>query len=234
MVVIGLVLIKAAVIIVRYYLKKTNIDKALHKFIINFIKTVMLIILFILFLDRIRVDTKSIVTVLGISGGAIALALKDSLSNIAGGIIILFTKPFQAGDFVDIGGTTGRIKQIDMFITTLITTDNKITTIPNGVVSNSVITNYSRADMRRVDCIFDVPSSTDIIKVKELMHQVAKRTPMVLEKPETFVAVKGNNNGKIQIELKVWSKTEDYDKVVYGLEENVLVAMEKENWDSKL
>ena len=88
--------------------------------------------------------------------------------------------------------------------------------------------------MRRVDCIFDVPSSTDIIKVKELMHQVAKRTPMVLEKPETFVAVKGNNNGKIQIELKVWSKTEDYDKVVYGLEENVLVAMEKENWDSKL
>ena len=89
MVVIGLVLIKAAVIIVRYYLKKTNIDKALHKFIINFIKTVMLIILFILFLDSIRVDTKSIVTVLGISGGAIALALKDSLSNIAGGIIIL-------------------------------------------------------------------------------------------------------------------------------------------------
>ena len=168
MVVIGLVLIKAAVIIVRYYLKKTNIDKALHKFIINFIKTVMLIILFILFLDSIRVDTKSIVTVLGISGGAIALALKDSLSNIAGGIIILFTKPFQAGDFVDIGGTTGRIKQIDMFITILITTDNKITTIPNGVVSNSVITNYSRADMRRVDCIFDVPSSTDIIKVKEL------------------------------------------------------------------
>lgn len=233
-IIIGLIFIKIAVVLLRHYLLKTNIDKALHKFILNFVKTILLIIVFILLLDSLNVDTKSIVTVLGISGGAIALALKDSLSNIAGGIIILLTKPFSAGDFVDVGGTLGKVKQIDMLITTLITTDNKIATIPNGSVSSSVITNYSRADIRRIDCIFSVDISRDINKAKDIILRVTLKNPLILSKPEAFIGVSGSEREMVKLELKVWCKTDDYEKVKYYLEEKVVTALEKDRLNQPL
>ena len=142
--IIGLVSIKILLFIAGRMLKRSGSDEALYKFILKFTKIICLIILSIMILDSLGVETKSIIGVFGLSGAAIALSLKDSLGNVAGGIVLLFTHPFSKDDYVKIGETEGRIEHIDIMLTSLITEENKTVTIPNGIVSNSVITNFSR------------------------------------------------------------------------------------------
>lgn len=220
-VVIGYITIKALGWILKASLKKTTIDNALHKFIINSTKCVIALVVFITFLDAIGVNTKSLVTVLGISGGAIAFALKDSLSNIAGGFIILLTNPFAKGDFVDINGTVGRVKQIDMILTTVVTSDNKIITIPNGMVSSGVITNYTRADIRRVDCTFQISAENTLEDVKDMMICVGKSCPFAIADKEVDVAIVESGSDTIKLQLKVWSNTDDYWQAREYMEESI-------------
>ena len=142
--IIGLVSIKIVLLIAGRMLKRSTLDEVLYKFILKFVKIICLIVLSIMIFDSLGVETKSIIGVFGLSGAAIALSLKDSLGNVAGGIVLLFTHPFSKDDYVKIGETTGKIEHIDIMLTTLITEENKIVTIPNGIVSNSVIINFSK------------------------------------------------------------------------------------------
>lgn len=226
--VIGLIFIKVALTVLKKILQRSKLDEALHKFIITTVKYVLLIILAMMVMDQMGIDTKSMVTVLGVSGGAMALALKDSLSNIAGGFIILITKPFARGDYVDINGTLGTVNQIDMLLTTLVTYDNKTITMPNGLVSTAVITNYTKAEQRRVDCLFVLSSGTDVSKAKQIMFDVANKNDKVLKNLEMTAGVACSTPHGIHIEFKVWAKTDDYWDVKYYLEENIKTAFEKE------
>ncbi len=226
--IIGLIASKIIIVILRKTLRRSKLDESLHKFLINTVKFIIFVVVLMIILDQFNVDTKSMITVLGISGGAVALALKDSLSNIAGGVIIIVTKPFNKGDFVDINGTSGTVHNIDMLITTLITYDNKTITIPNGVVSSSVITNYTKADLRRVDCNFGISYDADIIKAKKILADVAKENPMILDKPQMVLGVIENSSSSVNLDFKVWTKTENYWPVKYFLEENVKLAFDKE------
>ncbi|MFR2966089.1 MAG: mechanosensitive ion channel family protein [Anaerovoracaceae bacterium] len=142
-IIVGLIIIKLALKITRKALVKTTLDGAMYKFVLNVIKAVLGVVLIVVSLGYLKVPTAPLVTVLGAGGAAIALALKDSLGNIAGGIIILANKPFKKGDVIDVAGTSGIVESIDLFVTTLKTYDNKVIAVPNGSVTTSVIVNYS-------------------------------------------------------------------------------------------
>ncbi len=227
--VIGWLLIKIIVSLAKKALLRTGLDESMHKFIINVLKIVLYIVMIVVLLGHLRVPTAPLVTVLGAAGAAIALALKDSLGNIAGGVLILANKPFKKGDVIDVAGTEGMVDSIDLFVTTLKTFDNKVVTVPNGTVTTSVIVNYSRENMRRVDCVFGVSYDSDITAAKDVLLAVADRCPDAYKEPVPIVGVNCYQDSSIALDLKVWCETSKYYDVKYYLEEEVKAAFDKEN-----
>ena len=152
--IIGWIVITVFIKVLRKLLEKSKIDKSLHAFITNGIRVVFLIILAIIILQELGLNTSSLLTVLGAGGAAIALALKDSLGNVAGGFLILINKPFKCGDVIAVNGSvdaTGIVDEIDLMYTKMHTGDNKVVTVPNGVMSASVLTNFTESGIRRID-----------------------------------------------------------------------------------
>ena len=226
-IIVGLIIIKLALKITRKALVKTTLDGAMYKFVLNVIKAVLGVVLIVVSLGYLKVPTAPLVTVLGAGGAAIALALKDSLGNIAGGIIILANKPFKKGDVIDVAGTEGIVDSIDLFVTTLKTFDNKVVTVPNGTVTTSVIVNYSMEDMRRVDCVFGVSYDSDISAAKDVLLAVAESSPDILMEPAPIIGVAEYQESSIALDLKVWCETSRYYDVKYYLEEEVKAAFDK-------
>ncbi|MBR5128519.1 MAG: mechanosensitive ion channel family protein [Firmicutes bacterium] len=228
-VIAGLLLIKILLKITRKTLQKTTLDETMHVFIASALKIVFYIIFIVVILGYMRVPIAPLVTVLGAGGAAIALALKDSLGNIAGGIIILANKLFKKGDVIEVVGLEGIVDNIDLFVTTLKTYDNKVVTVPNGTMTTSVIVNYSREKTRRVDCIFGISYDSDIAKAKDVLLAVTEVCPKILEQPEPVIGVKEHQSSGIILDLKVWCETADYFEVKYFLEEQVKLAFDEAN-----
>lgn len=226
-VIVGLILIKVVTAIFKKALAKTSLDESVHTFIINTLKIVLYIVMIVVLLGQLHVPTAPLVTVIGAGGAAIALALKDSLGNIAGGVLILANKLFKKGDVINVAGTEGSVESIDLFVTTLKTFDNKVVTVPNGTITTSVIVNYSKEDIRRVDCIFGVAYETDIAKAKDVLLAVAENCPDALKDPEPVIGVNDHGDSAVTIDMKVWCETSKYYDVKYYLEEEVKAAFEK-------
>ncbi len=224
---VGVLVILITVVIAQKAMKRSSLDPMVHKFIINALKIIMVLILIIIVLESLGIGTAPFVAVMGVAGAAIALALKDSLGNIAGGVMIMFTKPFRQGDYVDIDGTTGNINDIDLLTTTMETFDNKVIVIPNGMITTSVVTNYTMRDTRRVDMIFGIGYEDNINAAKELMYNVAAANPLIMTEPEPFIGVAGNEDNSVNLDFRVWCKTQDYWVVKYFLEENVKIAFDE-------
>lgn len=227
-VILGLIAIKIALRITRHALEKSSLDSVLYTFVINSIKVIGAIVLITMCLGFLGVQMSTIIAVVGAAGAAIALALKDSLANIAGGVMIIVTKPFSRDDFIDVGQVSGKVKDIDLFLTTLSTYDNKIITIPNGLINTSVLVNHSREGTRRVDCKFSIGYGSDISYVKELMEDICDKCSLILEEPEPVIGVSSHGESSIVMDLMAWCKTEDYFTVKYFLEEEV-----KKEFDEK-
>ncbi len=228
-IVIGLLIIKFLLGITRRTLKKTALDESVHIFIVNVAKIILYILLIVVLLGYINVPTAPLVTVLGAGGAAIALALKDSLGNIAGGIIILVNQMFKKGDVVEVAGKEGIVQSIDLFVTTLKTYDNKVVTVPNGMITTSVIVNYSKEEIRRVDCAFGISYDSDIMKAKDVLLAVTEVCPEILNEPMPVIGVKEQQDSAVILDLKVWCKTNDYYSVKYFLEEQVKMAFDEAN-----
>lgn len=225
--IIGYIVIKVVVGITRHVLNKTSLDEALHTFIENSIKVILWIVLIIAVVAKFDVQTSPFVAILGAVGAAIALAVKDSLGNITGGIIILVTKPFKKGDFIDITEAAGAVEKIDLLYTTLKTFDNKVITVPNGKITTSVMTNYSTEELRRVDCKFSIGYEDDIAQAKDVLLAVAEANPDILSEPEPLIAVSGLGSNAVNFDFKVWCRNEKYWDVKYFLEENVKIAFDE-------
>ncbi len=226
-VIIGLVTIKVVTSITKKALEKTTLDQSVYKFIHNVIKAVLYIVIIIVVLGQLRIPTAPIITVLGAGGAAIALALKDSLGNIAGGVLILANKLFKKGDVILVNGTEGIVESIDLFVTTLKTYDNKVVTVPNGTITTTMIVNYSKEETRRVDCVFGVAYDTDIPAAKDVLYAVAENCPDALKEPPPVVGVSDHKDSAIALDLKVWCPTSSYYDVKYFLEEEVKAAFDK-------
>ena len=223
----GLLLIKLILGIVKKTVEKTALDGAIHTFVVSALRIVLYIILVVVLLGVLEVPTTPLVTVLGAGGAAIALALKDSLGNIAGGLLLLINQPFKKGDEIDIAGNYGEVDGIDLFVTTLRTYDNKVITIPNGTINTSVIVNYSRRDSRRVDCKFGISYDSDLALAKSVLLRVAQSNPDIFEDPAPFIGVASHGDSAVILDLRVWCNTEKYYEVKYALTEQVKLAFDE-------
>ncbi len=223
----GLILVKIALGITRRALEKTALDASIHTFVLSALRILLYIVLVVVLLGVLEVPTTPLITVLGAGGAAIALALKDSLGNIAGGLLILVNQPFKKGDEIDIGGTYGEVDKIDLFVTTLRTYDNKEITIPNGNITTSVIVNYSRRTSRRVDCKFGISYDSDIALAKSVLLRVAQSNPDIYTDPAPFIGVASHDESEVKLDLKVWCDTDKYYSVKYYLTEQVKLAFDE-------
>lgn len=225
----GRILINILLKICKKFFDRTKLELSVSRFLLSLIKAVSYVVLVLVVLDTVGIKTTSFIAVLGTAGLAIGLALQGSLSNFAGGVLILLLKPFKAGDYIieHSGGKEGTVSKIDLFYTTLITIDNKITVIPNGILSNSSITNVTALDTRRVDFQIGISYSSDISKAKEVMEAAAKENELVLKDKEIFAFVSDLDSSQVTMGLRVWVNTPDYWTVKFSLTEEVKNSLDK-------
>lgn len=228
-VIAGAIVVKAIMKLMTKALAKTSIDPALHSFIKNIVKVALWLLIIVTALGKLGIPTSTFVTVIGACGAAIALALKDSLSNVAGGILILITKPFGKGDYIEAGGAAGTVEKIDLMSTTLKTPDNKIVRVPNSNMSTSVVTNYSESGMRRVDNDFGIGYECDIDKAREIILSVIRKNELTVVEPAPEVLVGDHGDNAVTLHSRVWCKTSDYWTVYFYMQEEVKKAFDAEN-----
>jgi small conductance mechanosensitive channel len=226
-VLVGYIVIRILCSIIRKALNRSKLDEVLHTFIINCVRIVLWIMVVITALNSVGIPVSAFLAALGAAGVAVALALKDSLSNFAGGILIILTKPFKKDDYIEDDQTAGKVDKIDLLYTTLITFDNKVITIPNGKLANSTIVNYSGMESRRVDCRFSVSYEDDIGRVKDVLLAVVESDSRIFMEPVPIIGVAGHGESSVDIDLKVWCSNQDYWDVKYYLEEQVKLAFDE-------
>lgn len=228
--VISLFLIKKIAKIIAKGLTKGNIEQTAHKFILSASKFSLYALMGILILYCLGVPITTLITALGAIGVAITLAVKDSLANISGGLIILFAKPFVVGDYISNNdGSEGTVTSIDILYTKLNTIDNKAIFIPNGEMSKSQITNFSAEDIRRLDIIFSISYSDDFEKAKKIIMDIIMESDLSLKEPSPIVRVCDHAPSSINITSRVWVKTENYWELNFYLHERVKVDFDKQN-----
>lgn len=225
----GLVITKIVMVILRKALKRSSADEVIYTFICKCVQIACLVIVCIATLGYYEVPTAPVVTVLGAAGAAVALALKDSLGNIAGGMLILFNKPFTKGDFVAVNGYEGTVEKTDLFNTTIIGDCEQTIIIPNGVLTASVLSNYSRENKRKGSYSFGISYTADIAKAKEIIKKVAYDCPYSIEKDKITVGVIEQADSAVILSLKVWAKTNEHILMKQYIMENVKLAFDQEN-----
>jgi len=225
--IIGWWLSKLLVSIVVKMIKKSNVDDIVISFIRSILNIVLRVIVIIMCVGSLGVNTASLVAVLTTGGAAIVLGLKDSATGVVSGIIILFSKPFSKGDVIEVNGYTGKVMEIQMLYSILLTLDNKRVVIPNNELANSVIINYSFEETRRVDLCIDVHYSTDIELAKKVIQEVIFNQPNALREPEPYVRVDQYKDSSIAIAVRVWGLTDDYYALKVDLLEKIKIAFDE-------
>jgi small conductance mechanosensitive channel len=202
-----------------------KMEPTVASFVGNFINILLNILLILTVINILGVPMASVVTVLAAAGVAVGMSLQGALSNLAGGIMLMFFRPFSVGDYVSAGGEEGTVKGIALFYTTLLTSDNKRVMIPNGTLMNANITNYSSEGMRRVDLAFSCGKGESVQKVETLMISCLSAQKKVLKDPAPFARLTGGTDQALQFSVRVWCRTADYWDVYYDLLERVVTAM---------
>jgi small conductance mechanosensitive channel len=203
-------------------------DIALRSFLMNIIYITLFAILIILIINIVGTKTVSIAALIGSVGLAVGLAVKDNLANFAGGVMLLFNKPFRGGNYIEAQGVGGTVQSIGILYTTLITPENKTIHIPNGPLSTGNITNYSTQATRRVDLTVNVDYGSDVEQVKNLLLAIAKKHPQVLDEPAPFSRMVKMNDSSIEFVLRVWTLAGDYWPVTFDLNEQTYEALNAE------
>ena len=209
-------------------LEKSKLDKTIHKFLQSLLKVVIFVFVVIIVLTVLGIPMDSIVAVVSSAGIAIGLAMQSSLSNIAGGFMVLIGRTFKVGDYVKIGAEEGVVEEITILSTKIITVDNKDIFIPNGTVVNSTVTNFSYEKTRRVDHTFSISYNNDSKKAVEVIRKVAEKNTMILKDPAPFVRVSALGSNSIDIVVRVWTETENYWEVYFSMLEDVKEAFDSE------
>jgi len=226
---IGFKIIGRLIKAVNKFFENKNVDATVASFLVSFTNISLRIILILMIMNYVGLATSSVVALIGSAGLTIGLALQGSLANFAGGVIIVFIRPFNVGDFIEGGGKTGVIEKIGIFYTHMLTVDNKRTLIPNGTLVNGIITNYTSQDMRRVDLTFSVGYEEDVRKVKAILYKIIDAEELILRDPKPFAGVCEHADSSVNFIVKAWTKTEDYWTVYYELLEKVKIKFDEEN-----
>lgn len=222
--VVGWYAVKILLHIIIKMMKKSSIDPIVISFIKSILDIALKILVIITTISQLGVNTSSLVTMLATAGAAVVLGLKDSMTGVVSGMVILFAKPFVKGDIIEVNGYIGRIEEIQMLYTFLMTFDNKMVVIPNNELASSTFVNYSHEDIRRVDMTFDIHYDSDVEKAKSIILDVISQHEYSLKEPEPYARVSEYKDSAMTITLRVWTKTENY----YQLKDDLMEQIKKE------
>ncbi|WP_133471763.1 mechanosensitive ion channel family protein [Paraglaciecola marina] len=226
--IIGLWIISKLSDVVRKYSIKGLPDETLAKFLTNIFEVILKVLLVISVASMVGIETTSFVAILGAAGLAVGLALQGSLSNFAGGVMILIFRPFQVGDYVGAQGLEGAVTDIGIFVTTFETFDKRIIIVPNGPLANGNITNYTKSSIRAVEISIGISYSDDIAKGKAAMEAVLKADPRVLQEEGNIVEVVDLGSSSVDFLVRAFAKTEDYWTLNFALRPALKAAVEAE------
>lgn len=226
-VIIGVWIGKLAGKLVVKILINRSVDKSVHHFLSKSVDVFIKIIFVVMALSNLGFDISSFVAALGAAGITAGIGLKDSISQFASGIQILFNKPFNSGDFIEIDGLTGTVQDIRFMNTSLITIDNKKIIIPNNHITANDLINYSSQESRRIDFVYSVSYKQDINQAKEVLYKTACINPYVMKVPAPYVGVKEHGSHGILLTCQVWCSCDDYWNTFYSMQEAVKQEFDK-------
>ena len=207
-------------------LRKREVDDMLVDFLGTIVSTLIIIVAVIAAVDQMGIPATSFLAVIGAAGLAIGLALKDSLSNFASGVMLVLFRPFSKGDFVDAGGITGTVDEIHLVSTILTTPDNKQVIVPNALMYSSAIINFSAKDTRRVDMAIGVGYDDDLKVAASVLKKVCEDHPKILSEPATKIFINNLGDSSVDFVVRPWVKSEDYWDVLAAVLETAKVELE--------
>ena len=213
--IIGLWLIKILMRLMDKAMDRAKVDVTLQRFLMNLLSVIFKALLLISVVSMIGVETTSFIAMLG----AMGLALQGSLANFAGGALILFFKPFKAGDLIEAQGYTGAVEEIQIFNTILITLDNQKVVIPNGLLSNGCLKNLFSVGTRRIDMTYSIGYDDDLLHAKEVLRALTKTDERILQDPVPEVYVSAHADSSINFLARVWANSDDYWPVYFNMNE---------------
>ena len=213
--------------LVEKLLAKAKMEEILINFISSIVSAVLTLFIIVAALDRLGVDTTSLIALMGAAGLVVGLALQGSLQNFAAGVMLIIFRPFKAGDYVDAGGTSGTVETIKIFNTVLKTPDNREVIVPNGAIYGGTITNFSARATRRIDMVFGIGYGDDIRKAKEVIKAILESDERILKDPEPLIAVGELGDNSVNFNVRPWVNSGDYWPVKFDLNERIKLAFDE-------
>jgi len=225
---IGIWIIKIVNTVSRKIMIRREVEPTLIEFISDILFWGLRIALFIAVISKLGIESSSFVAILGAAGLAIGLSLQGSLSNFAGGMLIIIFKPFKLGDVIEAQSVSGKVIDIQIFVTRLLTANNQVVFVPNGTLSNGNIINYSQQENRRTDLTIGISYETNIKKAKDIIADIIAENPKILKTPIPSVSVKELTDSGVKIAIRVWTKNPDFFEVSSDILENTKTAFDLE------
>ena len=208
-------------------MEKNDVDATLVNFLRNLAYYTMVVLVVVAAVGRLGVNTTSFLTIIGAAGLAVGLALKDSLSNFAAGVMLVLFRPFTIGDVVSTAGITAKVEKITIFNTLFCTPDNQLVIVPNNKIISDIITNINAKDTRRIDLVVGISYTDDMIQTKNILEGLAKADTRILTDPATTIAVAELADSSVNLVFRPWVKTDDYWAVRFDLTENIKNALDE-------
>lgn len=212
----------------RMMVRREDMDPTLIKFLMDIFTWVLRVLLFIMVVGALGIETSAFVAVIGAAGLAIGLSLQGSLSNFAGGILIILFKPFRVGHYIEVQGEGGTVVEIQILYTKLLTPNNQVVFIPNGALSNGNIKNYSKEPLRKAEFIIGVGYNSNIEHVKSVLTRVIEKDPKILKDPAPVIRIKDLADNSVNFQVFVWATNEDFWQMFSDIKENTKIEFDKE------
>ncbi len=225
--VVGRFIVKLINKLVGQMLDRRKVDPTIASFTKSFVNVLLMVLLIITVVSALGVNTTSFAALLASAGVAVGMALSGNLQNLAGGLLLLFFKPYKVGDYISAQGVEGVVKAIQIFHTVLTTVDNKEIFVPNGALSSGTVVNFSRNDLRRVDQVVTVEYGTDVNAVREAVMDIANADSRILKDPAPFVELGALADSSVNFTVRLWVKTADYWGVWFNMNRKVYEEFNK-------
>ena len=207
--------------------KKNKVDKTVSRTVIYVVRVVVKVLIGVALVAYVGIDTSGLAALLAAGGVTIGLAVNGALGNIAGGVLIIVTRPFRLDDFIEVAGYSGTVEDIRLVSTRLRTPDNKVVVVPNGTASSAVVVNYSVKDTRRIDLTFPIGYEEDRPRAQKVLLDVCKKKKTVLKDPAPMVRVMSNGASGVELIVRVWVRSVDYWPTYFDLIENGKTALDE-------
>ena len=225
---VGIRIVRAVQGILKKTFERLNLEENVNRFLLSVINASMYAIVISIAAEKLGVPSASIVALMGSAGVAIGLSLKESLSNVAGGILIMLTRPFILQDYIICGDVEGSVYSIGLVYTVLITIDNRMITIPNGTVANATVINVTAQDKRQLDLEISIHYDSDLKKAKEILTEIVESHLQVIQEDGIKVFVKELGESAVILGLRGWTTKEDYWQVRWDIIENIKLRFDEE------